>query len=119
MSTVMRTVETYRLFMRVLDKISETWWQDIAFSFSYSAKKTCKFQEYLDITQHELGKRKKLRDICETMWSDSLFTFLIAFDVIIDALEDLQEDGDNKARGRLRSIFHFDFISLVIGEHVL
>lgn len=78
--------------------------QDVAFLFSYSAKKICKFQESLDITQHELFKRKTLRDLCKTSSSeraDALFTFLNAFDVTVDALEDLQEDADDKARGRL------------------
>lgn len=57
----------------------------------------------------------------ETRWSanaNALITFLSAYNVI-DALEDLQDDGNDKTKGGLKSILHFDFvIGLIIGKHV-
>ena len=58
--------------------------QEVAFAFSYSAKKLVQYQEQLSFdpnAQENMGKRTKLRDLCETRWSsrvDALFTFRIS-----------------------------------------
>ena len=63
------------------------------------------------------------RPMCETRWAsraDSLYTFSTAFPVVVQALESLVEDGDNKARGYVSSILQFDFsIALCATEHIL
>ena len=46
------------------------------------------------------GSRWKLRTLCETRWAsraDSLYTFRVSFPVVVHALEQLQQDGDEKA----------------------
>ena len=49
-----------------------------------------------------------------------MYTFRTAFPVVVQALESLVEDGDNKARGYVSSILQFDFsIALCATEHVL
>ncbi|VDI52418.1 Hypothetical predicted protein [Mytilus galloprovincialis] len=100
--------------------------QDIAFSFDYSAKKMDAFYNELDadiLTKEELDGRRKLRTLCETRWTsraDSLYTFRVAFPVIVSALEHLRQDGDDKAGQFLAAISRFEFIiGLVTTEHIL
>ena len=100
--------------------------QDIAFSFDYSAKKMDAFSNELDadiLTKEELDGRRKLRTLCETRWTsraDSLYTFRVAFPVIVSALEHLRQDGDDKAGQFLAAISRFEFIiGLVTTEHIL
>ncbi|CAC5385815.1 unnamed protein product [Mytilus coruscus] len=100
--------------------------QDIAFSFDYSAKKMEAFYNELDadiLTKEELDGRRKLRTLCETRWTsraDSMYTFRVAFPVIISALEHLRQDGDDKAGQILAAISRFEFIiGLVTTEHIL
>lgn len=101
--------------------------QAIAFAFDYSAKRLLQFKENLETTddniKEDMGKRQKLKTLCETRWasrSDSLYTFLTAFSVVVDSLDDLQQDGDAKARSYHSSITKFDFIiSLVAAQNVL
>ncbi|KAJ8318382.1 hypothetical protein KUTeg_003473 [Tegillarca granosa] len=70
-----------------------------------------------------MESRTKLRTLCETRWTsraDSLYTFKTAFPVVIHALEQLEDDGDQKAKQYLSAIMKFDFIiSLVIAEHIM
>lgn len=100
--------------------------QQIAFAFDYYAKRLLAFQDALSqdiIMKEEMERRSKLRTLCETRWAsraDSLYTFRIAFPVVVQALQNLSEDGDSKARGYLCSIKQFDFIiALCAAEHVL
>ena len=101
--------------------------QAIAFAFDYSAKRLLNFKENLETTDDNvkegMGKRQKLKTLCETRWasrSDSLFTFLTAFPVVVSSLDDLQQDGDAKARSYYSSITKFDFIiGLVVAQTVL
>jgi hypothetical protein len=64
-----------------------------------------------------------LKTLSETRWSsraDSLYTFKTAFHMVVLALEELEEDGDSKARGHACSVKRFDFvIALYATEHVL
>ena len=63
-----------------------------------------------------------MRALCETRWTsraDSLYTFRVSFPVV-HALEQLQQDGDEKARQYLAAILIFEFIiALVAAEHIL
>ncbi|CAC5403884.1 unnamed protein product [Mytilus coruscus] len=101
--------------------------QAIAFAFDYSAKRLTSFKESLgtapDEVKEEMGRRQKLKSLCETRWvsrSDSLFTFLHAYSVVCDSLEDLEQDGDAKARSYRCSITKFDFIvGLVVAKAIL
>ena len=67
--------------------------QEIAFAFSYSAKRQYQFKQMLSETpeaEEEMGKRRKLRTLCETRWSaraDALSTFKASFDVVVKGLE--------------------------------
>ena len=67
--------------------------QEIAFSFSFSARRQHLFQETLKETtesQEQMGRRTKLRTLGKTGWgarADSLCTFKLSFDVILKALE--------------------------------
>lgn len=94
--------------------------QEIAFSFSYSAKRQFQFQEMLSETpdaREEMGKRRKLRTLCETRWSaraDSLSTFKASFDVVVKALEFLHTIKDSKARCFLNIILSFEFIMALV-----
>ncbi|XP_052809394.1 zinc finger MYM-type protein 1-like [Mya arenaria] len=55
-----------------------------------------------------------------TSRADALSTFKSAYSVVVHALEQLQEDGDDKAGQHLASIMKFDFIiGLVVAEHVM
>ena len=54
-----------------------------------------------------------LRTLCETRWAsraDALYTFGVAFPVIVQLLETLSQNGNGKARGYSCSIKQFDFI---------
>ena len=100
--------------------------QDIAFAFDYSAKKLQAFYDQLaddDNTRDALDGRRKLRTLCETRWTsraDSLYTFRVSFPVVVHALEQLQQDGDEKAGQYLAAILRFEFIiALVAAEHIL
>lgn len=99
--------------------------QEINFAFSYSAKHThqCRSTRTLEATPHELEKRSKLRELCETRWSasgDALFTFLNSFDVIVDSLSNLIDEGYTKAQSHLNNILSFYFIiCLVTAEHLI
>ena len=100
--------------------------QDIAFAFDYSAKKLQAFYDQLaddDITRDALDGRRKLCTLCETCWTsraDSLYTFRVSFPVVVHALEQLQQDGDEKAGQYLAAILRFEFIiALVAAEHIL
>jgi len=100
--------------------------QEVGFAFDYSAKILNFFVDELAVDQdaHEkLKKRTKLRTLCETRWTsraDALLTFKSAYSVVVSALEQLQEGGDDKAGQHLASIMKFDFIiGLVVAEHVM
>ena len=76
-----------------------------------------------DITRDELDGRRKLCTLCETCWTsraDSLYTFRVSFPVVVHALEQLQQDGDEKSGQYLATILRFIFIiALVAAEHIL
>ena len=100
--------------------------QQIAFAFSYSAKRLLAFNEELeanDATAQEMGRRVKLQNLCETRWAsraNSLYTFKTAFPVVVDSLQVLENEGDTKARAYRCSILKFDFIiSLIVVEHIM
>ncbi|XP_076076084.1 52 kDa repressor of the inhibitor of the protein kinase-like [Mytilus galloprovincialis] len=101
--------------------------QAIAFAFDYSAKRLTSFKENLgtapNVVKEEMGRRQKLKTLCETRWasrSDSLFTFLHAYSVVCDSLEDLEQVGDAKARSYRCSITKFDFIvGFVVAQAIL
>ncbi|XP_061173542.1 uncharacterized protein LOC133182709 [Saccostrea echinata] len=97
--------------------------QAIALAFDYSAKRLLSFKENLEANaqvKEEMVRRQKLKTLFETRWasrSDSLNTFLSAYNVVVDSLEDLEQQGDSKARGYACSI---DFIvSLVVVQSTL
>ena len=60
--------------------------------------------------------------MCETRWTsrvDSLYTFRVSFPVV-HALEQLQQDGDEKTGQYLAAILRFEFIiALAAAEHSL
>ena len=98
----------------------------IAFAFDYSAKRLLSFKENLEqnvVVKEEMERRQKLKTLCETRWasrSESLFTFLTAFKVVVDSLENLEQQGDSKARSYACSIKKFDFIiTLVAAQSIL
>ncbi|CAG2239243.1 unnamed protein product [Mytilus edulis] len=100
--------------------------QAIAFAFDYSAKRVLFFKESLEqnaVVREEMDRRQKLKTLCETRWasrSESLYTFLTAFKVIVDSLENLEQHGDSKARSYACSIKKFDFIiTLVAAQSIL
>lgn len=100
--------------------------QTIAFAFDYSAKRLLSFKENLeanDQVKEAMERRQKLKTLCETRWasrSDSLSTFLAAFNVVVSSLEDLEQQGDAKARSYACSIKKFDFVvTLVVVQATL
>ncbi|CAG2229547.1 unnamed protein product [Mytilus edulis] len=101
--------------------------QDIAFAFDYSAKRLNAFATELsncdENVKEAMEKRSKLTTLCETRWSaraDSLFTFKSAFPVVVQALEYLRDNRDEKAGAYLAAILKFEFlIALVVAEHIL
>ncbi|XP_078368450.1 52 kDa repressor of the inhibitor of the protein kinase-like [Oculina patagonica] len=99
--------------------------QEIAFAFSFSAKRQHQFQEKLKETpesQEQMGRRAKLRTLCETRWgarADALCTFKSSFDVILKALEVLDTIQDSKARGFINSMLKFEFIIALIASEWL
>ena len=68
------------------------------------------------------GSRWKLHSLCEKRWTsreDSLYTFRVLFPVV-HALEQLQQDGDEKAGQFLAANLRFEFIiALVAAEDIL
>ena len=64
-----------------------------------------------------------MRTSCETRWTsraDSLYTFRVSFPVVVHALEQLQQDGDEKTGQYPAAIIRFKFIfALVAAEHIL
>ena len=101
--------------------------QEIAFSFSYSAKRLLRFQESLENDAESklaMEKRTKLQSLCETRWAaraDALHTFWCSFPTVVTALEDLSNNyGDAKAGPFKLAITQFGFIiTLVAAEFVL
>ncbi len=100
--------------------------QQIAFAFDYSAKRLMAFKDELEednVAKAAMQKRSKLQTLCETRWfsrADSLHTFKSCLTTICSALENLEDDGDAKARSYHRSIPSFDLIvTLVTSEHIL
>lgn len=65
--------------------------QTIAFAFDYSAKRLLSFKENLeanDQVKETMERRQKLKTLCETRWasrSDSLSTFLAAYNVVVSS----------------------------------
>ena len=94
--------------------------QEIAFAFSYSAKRQYQLKQMLSETpeaEEEMGKRRKLRTLCETRWSaraDALSTFKASFDVVVKALEFLHTIKDSKARNFLNTILAFEFVMALV-----
>ena len=70
-----------------------------------------------------LNGRRKLVELCETRWTaraNALTTFIQAFDVVIESLENAEADGDPKARQLRCSILKFDFIIVLVStERIL
>lgn len=70
-----------------------------------------------------MEQRTKFRNLRETRWAsmaDMLCTFRTAFRVVVQALENLAENGDAKAWGYMSFIMQFDLIiGLGAAEHVL
>ncbi|CAC5399410.1 unnamed protein product [Mytilus coruscus] len=100
--------------------------QAIAFAFDYSAKRVLFFKESLEqnaVVREEMDNRQKLKTLCETRWasrSELLYTFLTAFKVIVDSLDNIEQHGDSKARSYACSIKKFDFIiTLVATQSIL
>ena len=101
--------------------------QEIAFSFSYSAKRLLRFQESLENDAESklaMEKRTKLQSLCETRWAaraDALHTFRCSFPTVVTALEDHSNNyGDAKAGPFTLAITQFGFIiTLVTAEFVL
>lgn len=64
-----------------------------------------------------------MRELCETRWSargDALYTFQASFDVVVDALSNLIDEGDTKAQSHLNNMLSFPFIiCLVTAEHLI
>ena len=77
--------------------------QDIAFAFSYSAKRLNAFADKLeadDNVKEDMERRTKLKTLCETRWfsrADALYTFKTAFPVVVHSLEHLKDNNDDKA----------------------
>ena len=101
--------------------------QEIAFSFSYSAKRLLRFKSRLKTTLKAnwlWKKRTKLQLLCETRWAaraDALHTFRCSFPTVVTTLEDLSNNyGDAKAGPFKLAITQFGFIiTLVAAEFVL
>ena len=92
--------------------------QEIALSFSFSAKRQHQLQETLKETlesQEEMGRWAVLWGLCETRWgADALRTLKISFDVILKALEVHDNIQDSKARGFIQTMLKFEFIMALI-----
>ena len=71
--------------------------------------------------QENMGKRTKLRDLCDTRWSsrvDALFTFRISF--VVNALLHPGQGGDPNANQLCNVICTLDFIiAMCVAEQVL
>ena len=83
------------------------------------------FQETLKETpesQEQMGKRTKVRKICQTRWgarADAFCTNKLSFDVILKALEVLDNIQDSEARGFINSVLKFEFIIALIDTNYL
>ena len=70
-----------------------------------------------------MGKRTKVRKIGQTRWgarADALCPNKLSFDVILKALEVLDNMQDSEARGFINSVLKFEFIiSLIDCEWLL
>lgn len=70
-----------------------------------------------------MDKKTKLKKLCETRWfsrSDALTTFKHAFPVVVDSLEHLRNNRDDKAGMFRAAILRLDFIvCLVVCQHIL
>ena len=92
--------------------------QEIALSFSISAKRQHQFQETLKETpesQEQMGRWAVLWRLCETRWgADALCTFTISFIVILKALEVHDNMQDSNARGFIQTMLKFEFIIALI-----
>ena len=99
--------------------------QQISFAFGYSAKRQQLFEENLEQNpdRHTLERRQKIVHLCETRWAaraEALTTFMSAYYVAVDVLDELGNSGDAKCAGYAASIQRFEFIiCLLILEHVL
>ena len=64
-----------------------------------------------------MGKRTKVRKIGQTRWgarADALCTYKLSFDVILKALEVLDNMQDSEASGFINSVLKFEFIIALI-----
>lgn len=100
--------------------------QEVGFAFHYSAKRMEAFLDELSgnaAVKEALNRKTKIAKLGETRWisrSDALTTFKNAFPVVVDSLEYLQGQNDDKAGMHLNAIPRYDFlISLMVCEHVL
>lgn len=100
--------------------------QQISFCFNESGKRMVAFRYELvqdDEVKADMGRRAKLQTLCDTRWasrSDALFTFLSAYPVVVSSLEELETQGDSRARSFICSISKFDFlVTLVVVENIL
>ena len=69
-----------------------------------------------------MGKRTKVRKIGQTRWgarADALCTYKLSFDVILKALEVLDNMQNSEARGFINSVLKFEFISALIDTNYL
>ena len=61
-----------------------------------------------------MARRENLQDECVKP------AFRVCFEVVLDSLQQMANDGGSKALDRLRGISRFDFImSLVVADHLL
>ncbi|XP_021367056.1 zinc finger MYM-type protein 1-like [Mizuhopecten yessoensis] len=100
--------------------------QEIGFAFHYSAKRMEAFLDELSgnlEVQVNQERKIKLVKLFETRWTaraDALTTFKNALPVVVDALEFLRGQNNDKAGIHLNSMLRFDFlIGLYLCEHIL
>lgn len=100
--------------------------QDIAVAFGYSAKRLDAFADELETdktVKENMERRTKLKTLCETRWfsrADALYTYKTAFPVVVNSLEYLKDNNDDKVGQYLSAILRFEFIiALVVAEHIL
>ena len=64
-----------------------------------------------------MGKRTKVRKTGQTRWgarADALCTYKLSFNVILKALEVLDNMQDSEARGFINSVLKFEFLIALI-----
>ena len=97
--------------------------QDNTYCFDYSAKHLIAFSDELAKTRMHNRRWKRELSLCETRWSsraDAVYTFRIAFSVVVSSLETLKNGHDEKVTLYFNAILKFDFIiALVVAEHIL